>query len=51
MVHGSKEVIIGELTVPWEGNVDDAYKRKLTKYADLRAVCRDRGWIASCYPF
>ena len=46
-----KEVIIGELTVPWEDNIDDAHERKLTKYAELRSECRDRGWKASCYPF
>ena len=47
----SKEVIIGELTVPWEDNIDDAHERKLTKYAELRGECSDRGWRASCYPF
>ena len=46
-----KQVIIGELTVPWEDNIDDAHERKLTKYAELRAECRDRGWKAVCYPF
>ena len=46
----SKEVITGELTVPWEDNIDDAHERKLTKYAELRAECCDRGWAASCYP-
>ncbi|XP_066275198.1 uncharacterized protein [Branchiostoma lanceolatum] len=31
----AKEVVIGELTVPWEDNVDAAHERKLTKYAEL----------------
>ncbi|XP_072037291.1 uncharacterized protein [Amphiura filiformis] len=46
-----KEVIIGELTVPWEDNIDEAHERKLTKYSELRAECKDRGCKASCYPF
>ncbi|XP_072021154.1 uncharacterized protein [Amphiura filiformis] len=46
-----KEVIIGEMTVPWEDNIDESHERKLTKYAELRAECKDRGWKASCYPF
>ncbi|XP_072042993.1 uncharacterized protein [Amphiura filiformis] len=46
-----KEGIIGELTVPWEDNIDEAHERKLTKYSELRAECKDRGWKASCYPF
>ncbi len=37
----AKEVIIGELTVPWEGNIDEAHERKLAKYSDLRAECND----------
>ena len=46
-----KEVIIGELTVPWEDNIDEAHERKLSKYTELAAECRDRGWKALCYPF
>ncbi|KAI8498013.1 hypothetical protein Bbelb_239570 [Branchiostoma belcheri] len=42
--------MLGELTVPWEDNVEEAYERKLTKYGELLAVCRDRGWKAACYP-
>ena len=47
----SKEVISYELTVPWEDNIDDAHKRMLTKYAELRAECYPfkigcRGFIA-----
>ncbi|XP_072048571.1 uncharacterized protein [Amphiura filiformis] len=37
-----KEEIIGELTVPWEDNIDEAHERKLTKYSELRAECKDR---------
>ncbi|KAI8516566.1 hypothetical protein Bbelb_051470 [Branchiostoma belcheri] len=46
----AREVMLGELTVPWEDNVEGAYERKLTKYGELLAVCRDRGWKAACYP-
>ena len=27
-----KEVVIGELTVPWEDNIDEAYEKKLKVY-------------------
>ncbi|XP_078679483.1 uncharacterized protein LOC144915112 [Branchiostoma floridae x Branchiostoma belcheri] len=47
----SREVVFGELSVPWEGNIEEAYERKLTRYAELEAVCRDKGWRSSCYPF
>ena len=47
----TKEVIIGELTVPWEDNLEYAHERKFTKYAELRAECGERGWKAKCYPF
>ncbi|KAI8488878.1 hypothetical protein Bbelb_333960 [Branchiostoma belcheri] len=40
----SREVVFGELSVPWEGNIEEAYERKLTRYAELEAVCRDKGW-------
>ena len=46
-----KEVIIGELTVPWEDNIYEAHERKRTKYTELAAECRDRGWKGLCYPF
>ena len=39
----SKEVIFGELAVLWEDNIDDAYARKLAKYAELETECNDRG--------
>ena len=47
----SRQVILGELTVPWEDNIQEAYERKLAKYADLKADCETRGWKVSCYPF
>ena len=46
-----QQVILGELTVPWEDNIQEAYERKYTKYTELKAVCLNRGWKATCYPF
>ena len=46
-----KEVILWELTVPWEDNIDETHERKQTKYTEMAAECRDRGWKALCYPF
>ena len=41
----------GELTVPWEDNMQEAYERKKLRYAELVAECVQRGWRAHCYPF
>ena len=46
-----RQVILGELTVPWEDNMEEAYERKYTRYADLMTDCKRRGWSTSCYPF
>ena len=45
-----KRVIIVELTVPWEGNMEWAYERKLCRYEEVREVCDDRGWICDVLP-
>ncbi len=47
----ARVVIMGELTVPWEDNVQDAYERKKEKYEELRLQCTERGWRAHCFPF
>ena len=46
----TKQVILWELTVPWEENMELAYERKMEKYQDLVDDCKRRGWKASCYP-
>ena len=46
----TKHVTMWELTVPWEGNMEEAHERKLAKYQELVENCRFRGWRASCYP-
>ena len=45
-----KQVILVELTVPWEERVDEAYEIKKTKYEDLANICRDRGWKTWIFP-
>ena len=45
-----KRVIIVELTVPWEGNMEWAYERKLCWYEELREVCDDHGWMCDVLP-
>ena len=44
-------VIIGELTVPWEDNVEVAHEYKYNKYTDLVLECREKGWKVILCPF
>ncbi|RXN33906.1 reverse transcriptase [Labeo rohita] len=46
----TKNIIIMELTVPWEERLGEAHERKMTKYEHLVADCRAQGWKASCMP-
>ncbi|KAF7702594.1 hypothetical protein HF521_001877, partial [Silurus meridionalis] len=39
-----KLVYIIELTVPWEGAVEEAYERKWLRYAELAADAQQQGW-------
>ena len=39
-----KTVILMELTVPWEENFSHAHERKLDRYEQLSAQCKDNGW-------
>ena len=45
-----KSVLMIELTVLWEEGLEAAYERKMAKYADLVAECRESGWSARTYP-
>lgn len=45
-----KLVYIIELTVPWEGAVEEAYERKKLRYAELAAEVRQQGWRAEVRP-
>ncbi|KAK0143149.1 hypothetical protein N1851_018733 [Merluccius polli] len=40
----SRQLIILELTVPWEERIEEANERKRTKYQDLVEEWRERGW-------
>ena len=48
--NSSKQVILYELTVPWEEYMDEAHERKANKYQELVESCRQKQWQASCYP-
>ncbi len=42
----TKQVVLLELTVPWEEWMEEARERKKAKYAALVAECRENGWKA-----
>ncbi len=42
----TKQVVLLELTVPWEEWMEEAQERKKAKYAALVAECRENGWKA-----
>ncbi len=44
-------MIIGELTVPWEDNIDERHEYKRSEYLDLVHECETRGWKVHCFPF
>lgn len=43
-------VYIIELTVPWEGAVEEAYERKKLRYIDLAADAQQQGWNVKVRP-
>ncbi len=43
-------VIIGELTVPWEDNIDERHEFKRAKYLDPVHDCETRGWKCTVFP-
>ncbi|KAL3972927.1 tetraspanin-7 [Sarotherodon galilaeus] len=45
-----KQVILVELTVPWEDRMEEAHERKRVKYSKLVEECRSNGWWARCQP-
>ena len=45
-----KLVYITELTVPWEGAVEEAYEWKKLRYAELAADARQQGWKVNVCP-
>ncbi|XP_050957201.1 uncharacterized protein LOC127158092 [Labeo rohita] len=46
----SKQVVLVELTVPWEDRMEEAHERKRAKYAEIVVECRNKGWKARCEP-
>ncbi|XP_076844394.1 uncharacterized protein LOC143489330 [Brachyhypopomus gauderio] len=46
----TKQVVLVELTVPWEDRMEEANERKRAKYAELVSECRSKGWKARCEP-
>ncbi|XP_026079824.1 uncharacterized protein LOC113057031 [Carassius auratus] len=46
----TKQVVILELTVPWEDRIEEAHERKRAKYAGLSSECRNNGWKTRCEP-
>lgn len=46
----TKQLIMLELTVPWEKRMDEANERKRTKYQEFVEECRRQGWRTCCEP-
>ncbi|XP_041934289.1 LOW QUALITY PROTEIN: uncharacterized protein LOC121697073, partial [Alosa sapidissima] len=44
----TKQLIILELTVPWEERMEEANERKRAKYQELVEECRSQGWRTYC---
>lgn len=46
----TKQVVLLELTVPWEERIEEAHERKLGKYQPLTQQCQQVGWRACKLP-
>ena len=46
----SKQVLLVELSVPWEDHMEEANERKRLKDHELVEQCWKRGWKARCEP-
>ncbi len=46
----SRQVVLLELTVPWEVRTEEAFEQKRAKYEELAGECRNRGWMTLCFP-
>ncbi len=46
----SRQVVLLELTVPWEDRMEEAFEQKRAKYEELAGECRNRGWKTRCLP-
>lgn len=50
MSESTKQLIMLELTVPWEERMEEANERKRAKYQELVEECRNQGWRTICEP-
>ncbi len=46
----TKQLILLELTAPWEERMDEANERKRAKNQELVEECRRQGWQTRCEP-
>ena len=46
----TKQLVLLELTVPWEERMEEAQKRKREKYQELVEDCWRNGWRTRCMP-
>ena len=46
----TRQVILLELTVPWEERIEEAHERKRSKYQELVEDCQSRSWKTWCLP-
>ena len=46
----TKQVLMYELTCPWEENIEVAHERKRSKYQELVETCIIKGWWMRCHP-
>jgi len=46
----TKNLVMLELTVPWEDRMEEAFERKEEKYDGLVSDCHNQGWKARCLP-
>lgn len=46
----TKQLILLELTVPWEERIEEAQERKREKYQKLVEDCQRNGWRTRCMP-
>ncbi|KAL7834952.1 hypothetical protein SRHO_G00291990 [Serrasalmus rhombeus] len=46
----TKQAVLLELTVPREDHLEEAFERKLSKYAGQVSDCQQAGWRARCLP-
>ena len=50
MSESTRQVVLLELTVPWEDRMEEAFERKRAKYDELAGECRHNGWKTRCNP-